>query len=230
MNDIAGSEQKPRTGGLAKAMRVVCALCAIGSLATAAVLAWPLDRRLVATLFVCGLVVHIVAVFALLAMHRIGARPVWEPVAFLLAPAVVWWFLGGPDGRAAHAFWVFHGAFLFVALTGGFLLGVFLSPVIAIRQGLDGATAARGVQGGVAHVRRMPGLGTFGALLFGATAIGLVGLAVRAAHLCGLARLPVASQIALALLATVAAGAVAVLTYRNTIFGLMARVTAGRTR
>lgn len=230
MSDIAGSEQKPRTGGFAKAVRLACALCAIGSFATAAALAWPLDRRLVATLFICGIAVHIVAVFALLSMHRVGARPSWEPVAFLLAPAVAWWILGGPEGRAAYPFWIFHGAFLFVALTGGFLLGVFLSPVIAIRQGLDGVTAARGVQGGIANVRRMSGLGTFGAVLFGATAIGLVALAVRASNVCGLARLPVASQIALALLATVATGAVAVLAYRNTIFGLMARVTAGRPR
>ena len=211
-------------------LRALCALFSAGAFTAAAALTGRLGRPLPAMVFSCGLVVHLIASFALLQMHRTDRRPAWEPVLFLLLPAAAWWALGGPAAHAARPFWTFLGAFQFVAVTGGFVLGVFLSPLAAVARGLDAGAAAAGLRFGFAHLRRFRAPQISMAVLFGAATAGLAALAVHAARACGVAALPAASQAAVALLAVLATGGVAALAYRHTLFGMLESASAGRRR
>lgn len=211
-------------------LRVACGLCSAGAFTAAAALTGRLGRPVAAMVFSGALVMHLIASFALLQMHRTDRRPAWEPVLFLLLPAAAWWALGGSAGHTARAFWTFAGAFQFVAVTGGFLLGVLLSPLAAVVRGLDAGVAAGGLRYGFAHLRRFRAPEISMAVLFGAATTGLAALAVHAARACGVAALPAAAQAAVALLAVLATGGVAALAYRHTLFGMLESASAGRRR
>ncbi len=123
----------------------------------------PTWRRLAGT---CGLVVLIVAVAALLLLHRQGARPAWELLPMLLVPFVLRAALGGGLGLGRRDLWAFVGGYGFLVVAGGFALGILGSPLVALLRprGPSAAEVAETVRGGVAFVRAL-GLGAFGLVL-----------------------------------------------------------------
>ncbi len=89
-------------------------------------------KRLMA---VCGLVFYIVALGAILISHRNSARPLWElPLAFM-APYLLYAILFLSFDLSSKELWRFTGAFQFISISGGFFLGIILSPLIAVAIG-----------------------------------------------------------------------------------------------
>ncbi|MBP7734546.1 MAG: hypothetical protein KA369_01105 [Spirochaetes bacterium] len=120
------------------ALRVIIALLLIGGYIVMAV---SRDLFLIQTAYwkrlmaVCGLVFYIVALGAILISHRNSARPLWElPLAFM-APYLLYAILFLSFDPSSKELWRFTGAFQFISISGGFFLGIVLSPLIAVAIG-----------------------------------------------------------------------------------------------
>lgn len=86
-------------------------------------------------LAVCGLIVYIVAIGTVLVAHRNAARPMWELYLAFAAPYVLYALLFLSFDWKSKELWRFTGAFQFLSIAGGFILGIVLSPLIAVAVG-----------------------------------------------------------------------------------------------
>ena len=78
-----------------------------------------------------GLVFFVLSSIVLQIEHHTEGRPVWELIIVLLFPILVYCLMFYFSGLSAREFWVFIGYFNAIVLTGGFIMGIFLSPIIA---------------------------------------------------------------------------------------------------
>lgn len=85
-------------------------------------------------LLVVGLVLYIVAGVTLRVAHKTEKRPVAELIPALLYPVLAYYLMFFSFDLGTKRFWMFIGYFQFLVLTGGFMLGIFLAPVIARRS------------------------------------------------------------------------------------------------
>ncbi len=134
-------------------------------------------------LFAAELIACTVSTGALLAMHhQEKSSPVWL-AAGLLYPLGIYVLLGGSPDWTEKLVWMFWGDFLGLTIIGGFLGGVFLSPVFA---SIDSPTAkgiGEWIRVGVSFIRGL-GLAGFALALFVLTGIALYFLWKRLAGYC----------------------------------------------
>jgi len=119
---------------------------------------------------------------------------------------------------ASRTFWVFIGFLQFVLVTGGFMLGLLLAPVIAWGRGMPAEQAGGIVRFGIAYMRLFGRRVVFLILLFAGAIAGMVLFCSRL-----LQTLPVSTPARDALFAVLSAGGlviVALYTYRHTVFNL----------
>ncbi len=81
---------------------------------------------------VCGLIVYIVAIGTILIAHRNASRSFWELILAFAAPYILYALLFFSFDWASKELWRFTGAFQFISIAGGFILGIVLSPLIAV--------------------------------------------------------------------------------------------------
>lgn len=122
--------------------------------------------RLQALLAAAGIIAYLVASGALQVAHRKERRSAIELLAAAAYPAVVHGLMFLSLDLGARAFWVFYGSFQFLAVTGGFVLGIFLSPALALGGSLTRDQVAGVVRFGLRFVERLNRLVAFGLVLF----------------------------------------------------------------
>jgi hypothetical protein len=140
----------------------------------------------VAFLMACGIVVYIVALGGLMVAHFSESRPSWELVLPLLFPFVLYQSLWGSFRIMDKDLWIFVGLFTFLQVTGGFVLGILVAPLVAAmtRPSERGGIRAR-VLLGIRAIRTRR-LQVFGIVL----SAGLLGALVHALSRMLLAGLP----------------------------------------
>lgn len=126
-----------------------------------------------ALLFTAQVIFAIVALGALMAMHHQDRRSSWELPAFLCYPPALFALLGGNLAWTERSLWIFCGYFAVFIAIGGFLSGIFLSP-LAASWDRPGRTGARPwVRDGARFIHRGLGLTGFAVALFLLTAAAL---------------------------------------------------------
>ena len=86
-------------------------------------------------LWITAFVFYVIASITLQVMHHRDRSSLWDLLFLLLFPVLVYVILFGLHSIGGRAFWTFLGLFSFLMITGGFILGVCLSPVIARLKG-----------------------------------------------------------------------------------------------
>ena len=176
------------------------------------------DPRLTALLLSTGLIFYIIAGATLQIAHAKDKRPVSDLVLAAAYPVLIYAILArGVD--ASRAFWVFVGFLQFILITGGFMLGILLAPVIARGRGMPAEQAGGMVRFGFSYMRLFGRRVVFLALLF---AGAIAGMALFSGRL--LRALPESTPMRDTLFAVLSAAglvAVAIYTYRHTVFNLV---------
>ncbi len=170
-------------------------------------------------LWVCGLVMFIMAAAALQIMHYQDRCSPGRHLALVLFPFLLYLVATGGWDFWSRQFWQFAGYAYFIVITGGFLLGMLLAPVLAMAHGA-GAERSRRLAGLGVEWWRQRGKLASGVALF---AVSIAALGFGAWMQCaaldldtpGAALAVVAFQLAAVLL-------VAHMTWRHTIFAGLA--------
>lgn len=126
-----------------------------------------------ALLFTAQLIFTLVALGALMVMHRQDRRSSWELFAFLCYLPGLYALLGGTPAWAERTPWIFCGYFAMLIATGGFLLGIFLSPLLASRDRPDRTGGWVWIRFGMRFIHQGLGLTGFAIALFLLTAAAL---------------------------------------------------------
>ena len=175
------------------------------------------DPRLTAMLLSTGLIFYIFASAALQLAHAKENRPISDLVLVAAYPMIVYFILArGLD--ASRTFWVFIGFLQFILITGGFMLGILIAPVIARGRGMSAEQAGGMVRFGFSYMRLFGRRVVFLILLF---AGAIAGMALFSGRL--LRALPESTPMRDTLFAVLSAAGlviVALYTYRHTIFNL----------
>lgn len=218
----AGATRKTKAG-----LRALFVLYCFGATAVSlAALRIPLSKLWVSLLVVVGSVFYIVASFALQAVHASDGRPLFELFAVAAYPVLVYALVFFRLDFRAAAFLAFPGLFYFLMLTGGFILGTVLSPLIARRKGRDWGEIGDTVEAGVDFLKNL-GLYASALVVLPVLALSLAGAA--AFLFLSLWRATAAQAVALALLLAVGIATVVALTFNHTVFAAAAPgETAGR--
>ncbi|MBN1270036.1 MAG: hypothetical protein JXB04_10625 [Kiritimatiellae bacterium] len=166
-----------------------------------------------------GLVFFIVAAAALLAAHRTEGRSPADLLAVALYPFGVYYLMFLSPHFGTRAFWVFCGYFSFLAVTGGFMLGLFLSPIIASQKLYTKEEAFSIVRFGLNFMKEIHGPAGYALAGLSTVFAALIIYALKAvAHLGPLAagqRVTFSAALALAVLIILR------FTYRHSIFSLI---------
>ena len=171
-----------------------------------------------AMLLSTGLIFYIFAALGLQLAHAKDKRPVSDLVLVAAYPVLLYFLLArGFD--ASRRFWIFVGYLQFILITGGFLLGIMLGPVIAWGRGMPAEQARGVVQFGLSYMRLFGRRVVFLILLFAGTLAGMVVFGIRLLH-----TLPEATPVRDTLFAVLSATGLVVVvafTYRHTVFNLL---------
>jgi hypothetical protein len=176
----------------------------------------PMSRVWVLIPFVIGLVFYLVASVALQTAHAFDGRSLVELLLVAAYPYFVYAAVFLRFDVGSLSFWAFPGVFYFLMLTGGFVFGMILAPLLARREGRDwgavGETAWRGIE-------LLKTLGLFGSALIvlPALVLSLAGAAVYLA--LRLWSLDAARTVELLLFLAAGAGAILIFSFRHTVFG-----------
>lgn len=121
-----------------------------------------------------GIIFYIVAAAAILISHRSGTRPFFElPVAFVMPYAVYALIFNSLD-VSSKSMWNFTASFQFISIAGGFFIGIFLSPLIAIVIGkVSSSEAVDFTLFGIRFINKL-GLNVFAIALFSGVAMAIV--------------------------------------------------------
>lgn len=169
-------------------------------------------------IFMIGLVFFIIGLGGLLIGHRIEGRSPVELLIFFLYPPAAYLIIFRELDLGSGEFWVFLGAYNFLAIAGGFLIGILLSPIVALCRGLPGRGVLKLVRFGLDRFRR-PGMAELGAvLLVGVSAALAVAAVDLLAGVLPAEMLPRFGGYLFLLLGT---SAVALFSYRHTTFNLL---------
>ena len=175
------------------------------------------DPRLTAMLLSTGLIFYIFAGAGLQIAHATDKRPVSDLVLAAAYPILIYAVIArGLD--ASRTFWVFLGFLQFILITGGFMLGLFLAPVIAWGRGMPAEQAGGLVRFGISYMRLFGRRVVFLVLLFAGAIAGMIFFCNRLLRM-----LPESTASRDALFAVLSAAGlviVALYTYRHTIFNL----------
>lgn len=127
-------------------------------------------------LAVIGLIFYIVAILALLIMHKHDSREFYEFLIVAAIPFLAYFLLYSNLGIKTKEFWEFIGFFYFAVIAGGFFIGIVFSPIIYIFTKTTPYTkqeAIETVKTGINFVKKL-GLIGFGIILLSGTALGVI--------------------------------------------------------
>ncbi|MBN2206597.1 MAG: hypothetical protein JW742_04265 [Candidatus Aminicenantes bacterium] len=178
-----------------------------------------LSSLLVSIPVVIGFVFYIVASVALQVAHAAAGRPLRELLFVAAYPFLAYALVFCRIDFGSAAFRAFPGVFYFLTLTGGFILGTLLSPLLARRKGREWGEAAEAVWSGIAFLRAL-GLFASALIVLPALVLSLAGAALYLTlKLWSLTRF----QLALLFLLLAAGTAVVVVfTFKQTVFAAAA--------
>lgn len=182
----------------------------------------PMSKLWVTLPVVFGFVFYFVASFALQVAHAADGRPLFElgiAAAYpYLVYVLVFFRLDVGDG----AFWAFPGVFTFLMITGGFILGTILSPLLARRKGHSWAAIGETVWSGLEFLK---GLKLFGSALVVLPAL-LISLAGSALYLSSeLWVLKPFQRAELFFFLALGTAVVIFFTFKHTVFGMISPAT-----
>jgi hypothetical protein len=167
---------------------------------------------------VIGFVFYLVALVALQVAHAADGRPAFELLAVAAYPFLVYALVFFRLDYRTAAFLAFPGVFYFLMLTGGFILGTVLSPLLARRKGRDWGTIGDAVWSGVEFLKS---LGLFGSALIVLPAL-ILSLAGAALYFfMGVWVLTRFQKAELFLFLAAGTAAVALFAFKHTVFGMV---------
>ncbi len=126
-----------------------------------------------AMLSIIGFVFYIIANTALLVAHHKEERPLNDLVFIIFYPCLVYFLMFFSFDFQSKFFWLFTGYFYFLVITGGFILGIFLSPLLARKKGYSWKEVGHFIRAGINFIRNMGLLGYAGFMFMGIF-VGLV--------------------------------------------------------
>lgn len=199
-------------------IRTLAAIFSVALFGVAGFLAGSIfESYLIRMLFVIGFVFQIVSSASLALAHAKEKGNQLLPVALIGYPLLTWLLLYGDLAYKTTNFWIFQGFLLFQIVTGGFLLGIFLSPLLAVRKGASLSEAGRRVRFGIDFIKSI-NLKAYALVMFGGIIIALG--YYSSALIMRLQELPPAKKGLFLLLLLPALMAVIRFSYRHTTFGI----------
>ena len=144
--------EKKKGSGLRTLFVLYCFAATVASLVAARP---PMSKLWVSLPAVIGFVFYLVALVALQVAHAADGRPAFELLAVAAYPFLVYALVFFRLDYRTAAFLAFPGVFYFLMLTGGFILGTVLSPLLARRKGRDWGTIGDAVWSGVEFLKSL---------------------------------------------------------------------------
>lgn len=166
-----------------------------------------------------GLVFYVIAAAGLLMAHAKERRPVLDLAAVLAYPVLAYQLAAGTPSFRARGLWVFVGYFQFLALTGGFFLGIVLAPAAARFRSFTGDEVRSVVRAGLRFVTGLR-LTVFALVLFAGAACALWWLGSWFVGEFGGA-LTARGQTVATVSLVIGGLAIAAFTFRHTVFNLL---------
>ena len=130
------------------------------------------------------MVFFIIASIALQVEHHTEGRPLWELIIVLLFPISVYCLMFFSLDLSSAAVWVFIGYYNAIVLTGGFILGIFLSPIIAAFNAYSQDEIFKRINFGIGSIMKKGPVGN-GILMFAGIILALIYFATGLFNLIG---------------------------------------------
>jgi len=146
-------ESSPHSRAGAIAIRTIFAVYSVAILFVAFALAgFPAFSLPVRIGLIGGIVFHIIASAVFSLVHHKENRGLWEIVAAAALPFAAYVAAFGWSGAADRHLWIVVGMSQFLFLTGGFLAGLLLSPIVAMIRGRPMESVGFILESGVAFL------------------------------------------------------------------------------
>ena len=118
-------------------------------------------------LLIIGTIFYIIASTALQVSHKKEERPLTDLVLVILYPFLVYYLMFFSFDFKSTLFLMFPGYFYFLVITGGFILGIFLSPFMAARKGHPNEKIRYFILEGIEFIKNMGALVYAGIMFIG---------------------------------------------------------------
>jgi hypothetical protein len=173
-------------------------------------------------LLTVAIVFFIIASTSLLKAHKSEGRPLTDLLWIMLYPFPAYAAVFFTIDIGSNLFWAFPGYFYFLAITGGFVLGIVFSPFLAKRKATEREKddIARAVRDGIGKTKSSGALRSIAILLTGAF-VAVAYFFTR--FLAGLAELTIVQKGIFCFLLLLAVAGVVKFTVRHTRFGRPAK-------
>jgi len=192
--------------------------CFAATIASLVVARPPMTKLWVTLPVVLGFVFYLVASVALQVAHAADGRPLFELAIVAAYPFLVYILVFFRLDVGSGSFWAFPGVFYFLMITGGFILGTVLSPLLARRKGHSWAAIGDTVWTGLEFLK---GQKLFGSALIVLPAL-LISLAGAALYFSSkLWILTTFQKAELFFLLAIGTAAVIFFTFKHTVFGMV---------
>ncbi|MCJ7586807.1 MAG: hypothetical protein MUQ00_02755 [Candidatus Aminicenantes bacterium] len=192
--------------------------CFAATIASLVVARPPMTKLWVTLPVVLGFVFYLVASVALQVAHSGDGRPLFELAVVTAYPFLVYLLVFRRLDVGSGSFWAFPGVFYFLMITGGFILGTVLSPLLARRKGHSWAAIGDTVWTGLEFLK---GQKLFGSALIVLPAL-LISLAGAALYFSSkLWVLKTYQKAELFVLLAIGTSVVIFFTFKHTVFGMV---------
>ncbi len=158
-----------------KLLRALSGVYLVSTFIIASLLYGFFNERWMSTAVFIGITFQVVFTFVLISGNRIFKHSFGEIIAIIFLPIIIFLIF---QFEITKTFWFFIGFFNFFVITGGGIVGLLFSPLIAKISGQSSQSIGKEINRGANYWQRA-GLTEYAAFIFGWLALGFVFLVAR---------------------------------------------------